>query len=147
MTNPLLARLEGDITAARRAGNQNDLLVLTLLISKVQRIAKDDGDRAITDTDVIQGVSRYRKEVDETKAVLETAGRSIDKEIRELEIVSKYLPQQISLEQLDQEIETALAGTARDKKAIGVVMKHLNGNFKGQFDPKAANAIITTKLA
>lgn len=30
---------------------------------------------------------------------------------------------------------------------MGVVMKHLNGGFKGMFDPKAANALITAKLS
>ena len=31
-------------------------------------------------------------------------------------------------------------------KAMGAVMKHLNGNFRGMFDPKAANVAVKAKL-
>lgn len=143
----MLTRLQNDIDAARRKSDAPALKVLTLLMSKVQRLAKDDGNRAATDADVIAGVSRYRKEVEEMRTFLVNAGRPTDEQDAELAIVSAYLPRQLTDDELDSEIEKALEGTARDKKAMGVVMKHLNGGFKGMFDPKTANARITAKLS
>lgn len=142
-----ISSLQADIDAARRGGDQQTLKILTVLLSKIQRIAKDDGNRAITDDDVIQGVSRYRKEVDEMRTILANAGRPTDEQDRELAAVSAYLPQQLTDEELAAEIEKALEGTSRDRKAMGVVMKHLNGSFRGRFDPKAANALISSKLS
>lgn len=142
-----LKTLEADIAAARRIADRDRLKVLTLLLSKIQRVAKDDGNRAVTDEDVIQGVSRYRKEVDEAKALLGKAGRDTTGHDAELAIVTAYLPAQMTADELDAEIEKALNGTDRTRKAMGVVMKHLNERFKGRFDPKAANAAITAKLS
>lgn len=143
----MLTRLQNDIDAARRNADAPKLKVLTLLMSKVQRLAKDDGNRAATDADVIAGVSRYRKEVDEMRTILVDTGKPTDHQDFELSIVSAYLPTQLTDEELDAEIEKALEGTSRDRKAMGAVMKHLNGGFKGMFDPKAANARITAKLS
>jgi uncharacterized protein YqeY len=143
----MLSDLQNDIDVARRGSDAPRLKVLTLLMSKVQRLAKDDGNRAATEDDLIAGVSRYRKEVDEMRAVLVGAGRPTDEQDAELAIVSAYLPKQLTDDELDAEIEKALEDTARDKKAMGVVMKHLNGGFRGMFDPKAANARISAKLS
>lgn len=143
----MLTDLQKDIDVARRGSDAPRLKVLTLLMSKVQRLAKDDGNRPATDADLIAGVSRYRKEVEEMRTFLVNAGRSTDEQDAELAIVSAYLPKQLTEDELDAEIEKALEGTARDKKAMGVVMKHLNGGFKGMFDPKTANARITAKLS
>jgi len=144
-------RLEADIAEARKARDTKRLGVLTLLQSKIQRIAKDDGNRAIQEdgekNDVVLGVSRYKKEVDDMRVALEKAGRPTDEQDYELGIVNAYLPAQLTDEQLDAEIEKALDGTDRTRKAMGAVMKHLNGGFKGMFDPKAANALIMAKLS
>lgn len=141
------ATLEADITEARRARDTEKLKVLTLLLSKVQRIAKDDGNRAPNADDLIQGVSRYRKEIEETKSLLQRAGRATEGLDAELAIVSCYLPKQMSTDELEAEIEKALEGTDRTKKAMGLVMKHLNAHFRGQFDPKEANRLAGAKLS
>lgn len=142
-----IANLKNDINEARKTRDQEKLKVLTLLMSKVQRIAKDDGNRPEKDEDLIQGVSRYKKEVEETRERLEAAGRDTSEQAREIEIVSVYLPVQMTDEELDAEIEKALEGVERTKKAMGVVMKHLTSNFKGQYDPKRANVLVSAKLA
>lgn len=142
-----IATLEADITAARRDRDQTRLGVLTLLMAKVQRIAKDDGNRAATDTDLIDGVSRYRKEVDEMRDALAKAGRSTVEQEAELAIVTAYLPVQMTDTELEEEIERALGTTDRSKKAIGVVMRHLIDGFKGRYDPKKAKSLVEARLA
>jgi uncharacterized protein YqeY len=141
-----LNRLICDIDTARRAGDAEGMRILQFLRSKVERIVKEGPERPATDEDVIQAVSRYRKEVDETREALAKAGRPTDKEDREIALVAAYLPRQLTHAELDAEIEKSLAGVVRDRKAMGVVMKHLNGGFKGRFDPKTTNPIIAAKL-
>lgn len=160
MTTTTYQRLEADIIQARKARDTKRLSVLILLQSKIQRIAKDDGNREIREddansgipekdmrNDVVLGVSRYKKEVDDMRNALIKAGRSTDEQDFELSIVNGYLPAQLTDEQLDAEIEKALKDTDRTRKAMGIVMKHLNGGFKGMFDPKKANELISSKLS
>lgn len=143
-------KLEADIATARKARDSKRLLVLTMLINKIQLVAKNDGNREVREdaekNDVVMGVSRYRKEVDEMRLALDKAGRPTDEQDYETAVITAYLPQQMTAEALDAEIEKALEGTARTRKDMGTVMKHLN-TFKGQFDPKAANAMVTAKLS
>jgi uncharacterized protein YqeY len=145
------ARIQADAVEARKARDQRRLGVLTLLLSKIQLLAKDDGNRDVREdaekNDVVQGISRYRKEVEEMRDAMTKAGRPTDDQDHELSVVTAYLPQQLAPEELDAEIEKALQGTDRSKKAMGAVMKHLNGGFRGRFDPKAANAAASAKLS
>jgi len=156
----IYSRIEADRATARREQDAPRLSVLTLLISKIQLLAKDDGNREIREdgpdsplplddrrNDVIQGISRYSKEVEDMREALVKAGRPTDKQDFEISVVTAYLPQRMTDDELDAEIEKALAGTDRSSKSMGVVMKHLNGGFRGRFDPKAANATIKAKLA
>lgn len=151
----VFTRIEKDFTDARRNRDAGRLKVLTLLISKIQRIAKDDGNRDVREdaadvkdgrNDVVAGINRYRKEVNDMRDAKIKAGRDTADEDAELAIVDAYLPRQMTAEELDAEIEKALEGTDCSSKAMGVVMKHLNGSFRGQFDPKSANAAVKAKL-
>lgn len=155
----IFPRIEADLTEARRSRDARRLGVLTLLVSKIRLLAKNDGNRDIREdgvdsplpekerrNDVIDGISRYRKEVDDMRDALVKAGRPTDEQDYELSVVNAYLPQQLTDAELDAEIEKALAGTDRSPKAMGAVMKHLNGGFRGRFDARAANAAIKAKL-
>lgn len=140
--NALLA----DIDAHRRSGDAESMGVLKFLLSKVERLVNEGPKRPTTDEDMIVAVSRYRKEVEETREAMIKAGKPTDREDRELVLVSAYLPKQLTEAELDAEIEKSLEGVVRDRKAMGVVMKHLKGGFNGMYDPKVANALTTSKL-
>jgi len=145
--NTNLARLQGDIDAARRAGDGDTMRILKFLLSKVERIAKAGKERPMTDADLIEAVTKYKKETGETRDAMIKAGRPTDDQDHEIQLVSGYLPQQLTDEELDAEIEKALEGVTRDRKAMGVVMKHLVGGFKGKYEPAKANAMVSAKLS
>ena len=152
----MLPKIENDINEARRTRDSRRLKVLTLLMSKIQLLAKNDGNRAIREdgpdvkdgrNDVIDGVNRYRKEVAEMREALSRAGRTTDEQDYELTVVDAYLPSQMSDAEVDAEIEKALEGLERGPKAMGAVMKHLNEGFKGRFDAKTTSARVKALLA
>ena len=151
----MLPKIENDINVARRERDARRLKVLTLLMSKIQLLAKDDGNRAIREdgpdvkdgrNDVIDGVNRYRKEVVEMRDALVKLDRATDEQDYELSIVNAYLPSQMSDAEVDAEIEKALEGLERGPKAMGAVMKHLNEGFKGKFDAKTTSARVKAML-
>lgn len=141
-----LTRLHADIEADRRSGDGESMGIRKLLLSKIERIVKRTTDRPATGNDVIEAASSYLKEVEETRQAKIKGGRATDLEDRETAIVSAYLPTPMSDDELDREIENAIAGHVRDKKAMGVVMKHLKERFNGRYDARTANAIVSAKL-
>lgn len=146
-TMTMLTRIEADIDAARRNRDARLLKVLTLLMSKIQLLAKNDGNRAIREEDVLDGIARYRKEVTEMLEALRKAERPTDEQEYEMSVVGAYLPQQLTADELDAEIERALEGLDRGPKAMGAVMKHLNEGFKGRFDAKSTSALVKERLS
>lgn len=140
-----------DLTKARFDAMKSDRLrasALALLINETQQIAKSDGNRDVSDTDIILAVTRMVKRTRETLSFIPDG--EVDKRTpleHEIAIVSEFLPKQLSEEELKEEIAKALEGTARDKKAMGVVMKHLSANFKGQYDAAKAKAIFEEAIS
>jgi uncharacterized protein YqeY len=135
-----------DIITAMKAGDRTRLDVLRMLANKIALVAKNDGNRDVTDEDVITGVSRYLKETRETRDILVSKGRDYSKEDAEIAIVSDYAPKQIDETELRNIITSLYEATDKGKSARGMVMKGLNGSYRGQFDPSVANRIVAEVL-
>lgn len=142
-----LKQIQGDMVAAMKAQDTVKKTVLSTLIAKVKTAAKNDKNREPTDNDVVQAVRKTIKEVNETRGFAEKRGDDTDALDREIEIVSSYLPSQMTEGQLRATIEAVLATTDKGKAARGVVMKALKAQHEGFYDPASANAILGELLA
>ena len=98
--------------------------------------AKKDG-KEVSDTDVVQILQKTIKELSEEKENYVKAGNMVEAENIEKQkaIVSKYLPQMMSEEEIKAEIEKL------EDKSIPSVMKHFKANFAGKVDMGLVNKI------
>ena len=139
--------LQSDKIAALKAGDRTKKDILTLIVNECNMIGKNDGDRAVTDNDVIQALNRTVKRANETRDILIGRGADTSVQDNEIEIARSYLPQQLTEEALRQYIKGFLANSDVTAKSIkGLVMKALNNDYKGSFDPRTANAMIDEEL-
>ncbi len=122
------------------------LTTIRSVINEVQIIAKSDGNRAVVDGDVITAANRVIKKAKETLSFLSEEDERAKALSTEITIASEFLPAQISKEKLVEEIERALVDAPDGKAARGHIMKHLNANFKGQFDGREVNEMISELL-
>ena len=146
----MLKRLEADVADARRQRSATRLTTLTVLLSKVQKIAKDDRKnpgRAVTDADVAVAASTYVKETSEARSIYATRGLPHAKEDEEISVVSAYLPEMLGEERLAQIIDEVLATTYRTPKAIGKVVAYHKDKHVAAYDPDVAMAMIKARLA
>lgn len=130
------------ITAALKAGDRTRADALRLLSNEVQKIAKEDKNRQPTDADVITGATRMVKRANETLSFLPVGDDRRAGPLAEIKIVSEFLPKQMSNDELEALIAEMLPRAPAGKAAMGFVMKELNTAHRGQFDNKAANAIV-----
>ena len=71
----------------------------------------------------------------------------VDKESEELEIISKYLPEQISEEKIKELAQKAIQETnAESVKDLGKIMPVLMKQLGGQADGKTVNKIVMELL-
>ena len=141
----LLARLQADLNASRKAQDQPATLLLGTSVSdaKNRRIEKRED---LVDADVIDvlrtGIKRRRESVE----MYEKAGRTelAQREAAEAAALEKYLPAQVDPEELRAAVRVAIAGGAT---TIGAVMGKVLPQYKGRAEGSTINAIAREELA
>lgn len=118
--------------AAKRAVLEN--VTGKAMLVKIQKREKHE---ELNDTDVLLVINKVIKELDEEIEAYTQAGRS--EKVAELkaqkEIISVYLPKQLSDDEIKSEIEKL------EDKTIPSIMKHFKVNFAGKCDMKKVSEI------
>ncbi len=145
----LIERIDQDIKEALKGGQKDKLTVLRGLKSDIKYKQIDNG-APLDDAQVIAVLSTCAKKRRESIEQYSLAGRIdlADKEKSELEIISSYLPQQLSEDRLRQLIIESINESGADSpQKLGLVMKVLMPKIKGQADGKLVNRLVTELLA
>ncbi|MFQ5823613.1 MAG: GatB/YqeY domain-containing protein [bacterium] len=145
----LQEQLIGDLNAAMKAGDTVRLNTIRLIRAQLKdtQIAKGQNLTEDEEISVLTNAAKKRKEAIE---LYEKSERKdlLDKEKRELEIISTYLPKQLSEEEIEkivnQLIEEVGAETLKD---IGKVMPLAMRQLKGKADGKLVQEIVRKRLS
>ena len=137
-----LKKLQSDVVAAMKAGDRTRLDVLRQFVNRVKMTAKNDKNREPRDEDVVTAGLKIVKEANETREIYLTKGVSTELQDSEIRIVSEYLPQKMDTDKLRSILNNLMASAPEGKAAKGYLMKNLNTDYRGQYDPQDANAIV-----
>lgn len=145
----LKEKIEFDMREALRSGEKLKLSALRLLLSEIKNaeIAKR---KTASDDEVIEVVSRELRRRDESIQEFEKAGREdlVAKEKSEAKVLKSYLPPQLSLEEVEEIIRTAINDTgASNLKEMGKVMSSVMPQIKGRADGKMASEMVKKMLS
>ena len=141
----LFARLQGDLNSSRKAQDKAATLLLGTVLSEVKN-KKIELRREPTDADVIDVIRKSIKRRKESVEMYVKGNRGdlADKEKSEAAALEKYLPAQVSDEELRTAVKAAIAGGATQ---IGAVMGKVLPQFKGRADGSTINAIAREELS
>ena len=150
----LRQRIEDDIRTALKAGDKQRLSCLRMVKSKVQEkqveLRGTEGREAeLSDDDVTNVVSAYAKQRRDSIESYEQGGRKdlAANERAELEILTAYLPQQMSEDEVSAIVDDAVRESgASEPKDMGAVMKLVMPKVKGRADGKLVNRIVQSRL-
>lgn len=101
--------------------------------------------KELDDAEVIKLVQSSIKKRKESAEVYSKAGRQelADKELAEIKTLEKYLPQQLSEEEIVSIVNATIQELDGDKqKNFGIVMKAVMAKISGQADGKTVSEII-----
>jgi len=141
----LLDQLQHDLSAAMKAGNDAEKSTLRMAITAIRNAAVA-GNQAVTLTNdqVVAVLQAEAKKRTEAADIYKEAGRSQAEAVERAEfaILERYLPAQISTEELQKiisaEVAAAAAGGATGAKAMGQVVKAV----RAKAGPGADGAVI-----
>lgn len=141
----LLATLQQDLGAARKAGEKASVLVIGTTIAEV-RNREIELRRAVTDEDVVEVIRRAIKRRREAIELYVSARRDdlAAKEKAELETLERYLPAQVDPAEIRAAVRAAIEGGAAN---VGAVMGRVMPQFKGRADGSTINAIVREELS
>ena len=141
----LLARLQGDLNTARKSQDKAGTLLLSTVLSEIKN-KKIELRREPADADVIDVLRKSIKKRRESIDMYTKGGRQdlADKESSEAAALEKYLPAQVSEEELRAAVKAAIAGGATQ---IGAVMGKVLPQFKGRAEGGVINAIAREELS
>ncbi len=143
------AKLQQDIIAAMKAKDKARLGVLRMLQAAVKQVEVDQR-REPTDDDVLKVLSSYARKVKDQISSFGDAGRDELKKTAEaeLEIVSEFLPAEMTDEELTALITAAVAETgATGPQDMGKVMKAVLVRTTGRADGGRVSVLVKKNLA
>ena len=141
-------RLNVDLKDAMRNKDAIKRTVIRTLLSEI-RNAEIAAQKDLQESDIEGVMSKQAQQRKDSIEAYDEAGRQdlVDKETAELNIISEYLPEQMT----EVEIEGIIAETLNKVDAtgpsdMGKVMGALMPLVKGRADGKLVNAMVTAKL-
>ena len=131
--------------------DKNDLVrdTIRMFLSEVQRFEIDYKEE-IDDAKALQIINKMIKQRNDSISQFKEGGREdlADKEQQEVEILSKYKPEQLSEEDITEKVKSAIEETgAESMQDIGKVMGVLKSALAGSADMGLVSKIVKDQLA
>ena len=159
---PLKEKITQDLNSALKERKEAELSVLRLLSAAITNKEKEKRFKAskikpemdeknlikesqLADEEIIDVISSEIKKRKEAAVLFEQGKRQdlAQKEKKEAEILQKYLPEQLSEEEIKKLAKEAIAKTqAREQKDMGRVMAELMPKIKGKADNSLVSRIV-----
>ncbi len=144
----LKTQILDDIKTAMRARDQKRLTALRLISSAIKQIEVDKRIE-VDDQIVLTILDKMVKQRRESLEQYESAGRDdlAAQETFELELISVYLPEALSDDEVAALIKQAVADTgASSIRDMGAVMNKLRAEVQGRADMKAVSSAVKALL-
>ena len=146
--NAYMKRIQEDLKGAVKAQDRARVSTLRMLLSALKNAELEEREE-LTEEKELAVLSTYARRVKESITEFEKGDRDdlVKKEKAELEIVMRYLPEQLSDEEIEAETKKVIDELAAEgPKDMGRVMGEMMKRFKGRVDGKSVNRIVSGLL-
>ena len=131
--------------------DKDDLVrdTIRMFLSEVQRFEIDNKED-VDDVKALQIINKMIKQRNDSISQFRDGGREdlADKEEQEVQILSKYKPQQLSEEEVTIKVQEAIEETgASSMQDIGKVMGSLKSSLEGAADMGMVSRVVKEKLS
>ena len=145
----LIKEIEGELTAARKARDDERRDALALLLNAL-RGAEKELQRPLKDEEELQVLQRERKRRQEAAEAFREGGREEQaaKEEAELAVLEEFMPSQLADEDLEEIIDDVIAEVgATSVRDLGRVMADVMPQVAGRAEGSRVSQIVREKLA
>ena len=149
--NTLENKIQEDLKSSMKSRNTERTECLKMVKTAFMELkTAANGIREPEDSDLLKVLQKLAKQRKETSSLYRDAGRNdlADKEQKEYEIISEYLPKMMSETETKELVEsTILQLGASSMKDMGKVMGFINKTYAGQIDGSVVAKFVKEKLS
>ena len=149
MSSALKDQIQDAMKTAMKGGDKERLAVIRLIMSAMKQVEVDERIE-LDDARVLGILDKMVKQRRESISQFKSGGREdlADKEQAELDIISDFLPQALSEDEIETIISRAISDTgAASMKDMGKVMGIVKPQITGRADVGAVSARIKSLLS
>ncbi|MFH1874254.1 MAG: GatB/YqeY domain-containing protein [Pseudomonadota bacterium] len=150
-------KINNDLKQAMKARQMEEVSALRLVVAAIKNQEIDlrgkgklKPGEALADDDLLKLLGTIAKQRKESIQAFKDGNRLdlAQKEQKELDLISKYLPAQLSEADIEKAVEQVIKETgATGAKEMGLVMKQVMAKLAGQADGKLVNEMVRKKLS
>ena len=145
----LLAQIQVQVKYAMKAGDKLKLSTLRMLVAAIKQ-KEIDTRNELSDDEVISIIEKQVQQRLESAEQYKSAGRDelFEKESQEAEILTTYLPEKMSEEEVAEMIEKIMSDMGEvTMKEMGNLMATLKNQAGSKIDMKLASQMVRDKIA
>jgi uncharacterized protein len=145
----LKSKITDDMKAAMKAKEAQRLSAVRLLLAAIKQREVDER-KELSDAEIVSVIEKMIKQRRDSIAQFQAAKRQdlVEGETFELNLLSAYLPKQLTDAEIAEEVSAAIAQTgAKGASDMGKVMGVLKGKLAGRADLGKVSALAKAKLA
>ena len=145
----LKAKITEDMKLAMKARESQRLSAIRLLLAAIKQREVDER-KDLADAEVVAVIVKMIKQRRDSITQFRAANRKdlVDGETFELNLLSGYLPKQLTDAEIAEEVSAAIAQTgAKGVADTGKVMGALKGKLAGRADMGKVSSLVKSKLA
>ena len=146
----LSEKINNDIKEAMKAKDKVALAAIRSIKSAILLEETKGGDAQVHDTKVVQIIQKLLKQRKDSAALYQEQGREdlVNEEMEQAAIIEKYLPQQLSANEIKEVVLQAIQSTgATSAKDMGKVMGVVSKALAGKADNKLVADVVKDTLA
>ncbi len=147
----LLVEINNDLKQAMREKKEFELAVLRMLSSSLKNnLIETPGKEKLSEDEILAVLKSEVKKRKDSISAYEEGGRKdlADKEREEIEVLSKYLPEAMSAEELEKIVREVVSSQEGASMAqFGQIMGQVMGRVKGAADGNEVSAMVKKVLS
>jgi uncharacterized protein YqeY len=145
----LKEKLMDELKEAMREKDEIRKNTVQMVRAAILQVEKDKGI-TVEDDKILEIIAKEVKSKKDALVEFEKAGREdlINQTNSEIEVLTKYLPKQLSKEELEEKISAIIAKVgATSMKDMGIVMKEAKAEIGTAADGKSINEVVKALLS
>lgn len=145
----MLEKFQQDMIKAMKEKNKEELSVLRMAKGAMDKI-RIDQKKEVDDQLLVEVIAKEIKSRNDSIAEFKKGGREdlVSKTENEIDILKRYLPEQLSEEEVDKIIDEAFVELSpQGMKDMGKVMSMVSPKVKGCFDMGVVSSKIKSRLS